>query len=166
MTELTNRVGIVKMKLDLEAVKEYINNSSLESKIYIGGDSERFIKDEKWYADYATVVVIHKDGNKGCKIFGEITRERDYDFKPGRPSIRLMNEVTKVAELYYRLMDTIGDRPCELHLDINPDDRHGSSCVVTQAVGYIMGTCNIRPKIKPQAFAASIAADRFKDLAA
>ena len=154
------------MQLDIEVVKDYIRNSSRESKIYIGGDSERFIKDDLWYADYATVVVIHKDGNKGCKIFGEVTRERDYDYKVGRPSIRLMNEVTKVANLYYRLADAIGDRPCEIHLDINPDDRYGSSCVVTQAVGYIMGTCNMRPKIKPDAFAASIAADRFKDIAA
>lgn len=154
------------MELDIEVVKDYIRNSSKESKIYIGGDSERFLKNDQWYADYATVVVIHKDGNKGCKIFGEVTRERDYDYKVGRPSIRLMNEVTKVANLYYRLTDAIGDRFCEIHLDINPDDRFGSSCVVTQAVGYIMGTCNMKPKVKPDAFAASIAADRFKELAA
>jgi predicted RNase H-related nuclease YkuK (DUF458 family) len=37
---------------------------------------------------------------------------------------------------------------------------------VTQAIGYIMGTCNMKPKIKPNAFAASIAADRFKELVA
>lgn len=154
------------MNLDLERVRDYILNCSRESKIYIGGDSERFLHNDKWYADYATVVVIHVDGNKGCKIFGEITRERDYDQKVGRPSTRLMNEVAKVANLYYRLADVIGDRPCEIHLDINPDDRYGSSCVVTQAVGYIMGTCNMRPKIKPDAFAASIAADRFKDIVA
>lgn len=154
------------MKLDIDVVQDYIRNSSKTSKIYIGGDSERFRHDDQWYADYATVVVIHVDGNRGCKIFGEVTREKDYDYKPGRPSLRLMNEVTKVANLYYLLADSIGDRFCEIHLDINPDDRFGSSCVVTQAVGYIMGTCNMRPKIKPNAFAASIAADRFKDIAA
>lgn len=154
------------MKLDIEAVKAYIEKCSPESKIYIGGDSERFKINKQWYADYATVVVIHVDGKHGCKIFGEVTREKDYDFKVGRPSIRLMNEVTKVAELYFKLADSIGDRPCEIHLDINPDERYGSSCVVSQAVGYIMGTCNMKPKIKPNAFAASIAADRFKEIAA
>lgn len=154
------------MKLDIEAVKAYIEKCSPESKIYIGGDSERFKLNKQWYADYATVVVIHVDGKHGCKIFGEVTREKDYDFKVGRPSIRLMNEVTKVAELYFKLADSIGDRPCEIHLDINPDERYGSSCVVSQAVGYIMGTCNMKPKIKPNAFAASIAADRFKEIAA
>jgi len=154
------------MSMDLEEVKRYIAASSKESKIYIGGDSERFKLRGKWYADYATVVVIHIDGKHGAKIFGEVTREQDYDFKVGRPSIRLMNEVTKVAELYYKLADVIANRPTEIHLDINPDERYGSSCVVTQAIGYILGTCNMKPKIKPHAFAASIAADRFKELAA
>lgn len=154
------------MQLDLEEVKRYINNSSRESKIYLGGDSERFISNGSWYADYATVVVIHKDGKHGCKIFGEITREKDYDQRPGRPSIRLMNEVTKVAQLFFLLQDTIETRPCEIHLDLNPDERYGSSCVVTQAIGYIMGTCNMRPVVKPNSFAASIAADRFKSIAA
>lgn len=152
--------------MDIEEVKRYIQNSSKESKIYIGGDSERFKIKGKWYADYATVVVVHIDGKHGAKIFGEVTREQDYDYKPGRPSLRLMNEVTKVADLYYKLAETISDRPTEIHLDINPDERYGSSCVVTQAIGYIMGTCNMKPKIKPNAFAASIAADRFKELVA
>lgn len=152
--------------MDIEEVKQFIQSSSKESKIYIGGDSERFKIKDKWFADYATVVVVHINGKHGAKIFGEITREQDYDYRPGRPSLRLMNEVTKVADLYYKLADTIADRPVEIHLDINPDERFGSSCVVTQAIGYIMGTCNMKPKIKPNAFAASIAADRFKELVA
>jgi predicted RNase H-related nuclease YkuK (DUF458 family) len=52
----------------------------------------------------------------------------------------------------------------EVHLDINPDEQHGSSCVISQAVGYIKGTCNVVPFVKPQAFAASYAADRLKNL--
>lgn len=154
------------MNMDIEEVKQYIQRCSNTSKIYIGADSERFKLGDKWYADYATVVVVHIDGKHGAKIFGEVTREQDYDYKPGRPSLRLMNEVAKVADLYYKLADVISNRPVEIHLDINPDERFGSSCVVTQAVGYIMGTCNMKPKVKPHAFAASIAADRFKAIAA
>lgn len=154
------------MRMNLDEVKAYIQNTSKNSKIYIGCDSERFVRDEKWYADYASVVVVHIDGKHGCKIFGEITRELDYDRKVGKPALRLMNEAYKVQELYMKLQDTINDRFCELHLDINPDERYGSSCVVTQAIGYIIGTCNIEPKVKPFAFAASIAADRYKGLVA
>ena len=154
------------MRMNLDEVKAYIQSTSSNSRIYIGCDSERFIRKEKWYADYASVVVIHIDGKHGCKIFGEITRELDYDRKVGKPALRLMNEAYKVQELYMKLQDAIGDRFCELHLDINPDERYGSSCVVTQAIGYIIGTCNIEPKVKPFAFAASIAADRYKGLVA
>lgn len=152
------------MKMDIDKVKQYIHSSSKESRIYIGGDSERFKVNDVWFADYATVVVVHIDGKHGAKIFGEITRERDYDHKLARPSLRLMNEVAKVAELYYKLAETFDNRSVEIHLDINPDERHGSSCVVTQAIGYIIGTCNMKPKIKPYAFAASCCADRLKEL--
>lgn len=152
------------MKLNINEVKEYIKNSSKTSKIYIGSDSERFKLRGEWFADFATVVVVHIDGKHGCKIFGEVTRERDYDKVAGKPSLRLMNEVYKVQELYSKFKDVIGERHCEIHLDVNPDDRHGSSCVVTQAIGYIMGTCNIQPKVKPYAFAASCCADRLKEI--
>lgn len=154
------------MTMNIDEVKTYIENSSPNSKIYIGCDSERFKVKGKWHADYAAVVVIHINGKHGCKIFGSVTREVDYDRKPGKPAIRLMNEAYKVQELYAKLQDAIGDRFCEIHLDINPDERHGSSCVVSQAMGYIIGTCNIEPKVKPFAFAASIAADRYKELVA
>ena len=154
------------MKFDLDEVRRYIINTSSASKIYIGCDSERFKHDDRWYADYATVVVIHINGKNGAKVFGEVTREFDYDSKISRPSIRLMNEVTKVASLYFQLKDSIGSKYCEIHLDINPNERYGSSCVVTQAIGYIMGTCGLKPRLKPESFAASIAADRFKTIAA
>ena len=53
-------------------------------------------------------------------------------------------------------------RDVEVHLDINPNEMHNSSMVVQQAIGYIKGVCNVIPMVKPQAFAASYAADRFK----
>lgn len=154
------------MNFDIDEVKQYISASTMESKIYLGGDSERLLNNGVWYADYATVVIIHINGKHGCKIFGEVTRERDYDQRLNKPSLRLMTEVTKVAQLYFQLVDVIGSRSCEIHLDLNPNEKYGSSCVVSQAVGYIMGTCNMRPIVKPFSFAATIAADRFKELAA
>ena len=151
-------------KMNLEEVKEYIRNQSPESKIYLGADSERLLINEKWYADYTLVVVIHIEGRHGCKIFGEVHRELDYDQKKNKPTIRLMNEVYKVSELFQQLMDVLEDRHVEVHLDINPDEHYASSCVVQQAVGYIRGTCNLMPMVKPKAFAASYAADRLKHI--
>ena len=77
-----------------------------------------------------------------------------------------MNEVYKVSQLYLDLADVLEDRLVEVHLDINPNEMHGSSCVINEAIGYIRGTCNVIPLVKPQAFAASYAADRFKSIAA
>ena len=76
--------------------------------------------------------------------------------------MRLMNEVYKVADLFHSLADVLEDREVEVHLDINPNELYGSSCVVQQAIGYIKGTCNVIPMVKPKAFAASYAADRLK----
>lgn len=148
--------------LNIEEARAFIARQSPETKVYIGADSERVQIHGINYADYTLAVVVHIDGNKGCKIFGEVVRERDYDQRKDKPALRLMNEVYKVSELFQKLQDVLEDRLIEVHLDINPSDKHGSNCVFQQAVGYIKGTCNVTPKVKPAAFAASYAADRLK----
>ena len=152
--------------LNINEVKTFIEAQGPGTKIYIGADSERYKKGKVWYADYTLAVVIHINGSNGCKIFGEVQTEIDYDAKASRPSTRLMNEVYKVAELYQKLVDVIGDREVQIHLDINPDEHYNSSIVIQQAVGYIRGVCNVIPMVKPRAFAASYAADRLKELLA
>jgi len=148
--------------INIDAVKNFIQAQTPETRIYIGGDSERFRMNGQWYADYTLAIVVHINGNNGCKIFGETQRERDWDQKRDRPRMRLMNEVYKIAELYLKLTDVLEDRAVEVHLDINPDEMYGSSCVIQEAVGYIRGMCNVIPVVKPRAFAASCAADRMK----
>ena len=151
-------------QINVNEVKRFIEAQGPDTKIYIGGDSERFNLHGGWYADYTLVVVVHIDGKHGCKVFGEIQRERDYDQKKNKPRMRLMTEVMKIAELYLKLGDILEDRDVQVHLDINPDEMHGSSCVINEAVGYIKGTCNVTPLCKPKAFAASYAADRLKHI--
>jgi predicted RNase H-related nuclease YkuK (DUF458 family) len=153
-------------KIDVIEVQDFIGQQGPNTCIYLGADSERYKQNRVWWAEYTTVCVVHIDGRHGCRIFGEIDRERDYDQKADRPSMRLMNEVYRVSDLFQRLAPVLTDRAVEVHLDINPDEMHGSSCVVQQAIGYIRGTCNVVPMIKPRAFAASYAADRLKSLKA
>lgn len=152
----------MKRKIDIEEVSKFISQQSDQTKIYLGCDSERFIFDNTWYADYTLAIVVHIDSKHGCKLFGEIVTEKDYDQRRDRPSTRLMTEVYKVSELYLKLADVLEDRIVEVHLDINPNEIHGSSCVINQAIGYIKGVCNVIPMVKPNAFAASYAADRLK----
>lgn len=150
-------------KLNLDEVRDFISKQSPQTKIYIGCDSERIRIKGEWFADYILAVVVHIDGKHGCKLFGEVIRERDYDQKVNRPRFRLMNEAYKLSDLYLKLVDVLIDREVEVHLDINPKEEYGSNCVLNEAMGYIKGTCNVIPLVKPYAFAASYAADRFKE---
>ena len=150
--------------INLQEVSEFISRQTPETKIYLGCDSERLIVNNQWYADYILAIVVHIDGKRGCKLFGEVQRERDYDQKQDRPRFRLMTEAYKVSELYLKLADVLVDREVEVHLDINPNEMHGSNCVLNEAIGYIRGTCNVIPMVKPKAFAASYAADRYKEI--
>ena len=152
------------MKLDFVKIKEYIDAQGPDTKIYIGCDSERFRKNDMWFADYTLAIVVHIDGKHGCKIFGEVQTEKDYDQRKNKPRMRLMNEVIKIANLYLELEKLIDDRPIEVHLDINPNEMFGSSCVVSEAIGYIKGMCNVVPFVKPKAFAATYCADRLKEI--
>lgn len=148
--------------MNLDEVREFISKQSKDTEIFIGVDSEKLNVDGVWYADYATAIVVHIDSRHGCKIFGKVERERIYDQKNNKPAMRLMMEVYKAAEVYQELEEAIGDRHVEVHLDLNPSEKHASNVVVQQAIGYIKGTCNLTPAIKPNAFAASYAADRLK----
>ena len=151
------------MKFNIPYIKQFIDAQGPDTKIYIGVDSEHVKRGRTWYADYTAAIVVHINGNNGCKLFGEVTRERDYD-KVDKPNTRLMTEVYKVSELYLLLAEVLEGRPVEVHLDINPNDQYASSNVVSQAIGYIRGVCNVEPLVKPQAFAASYAADRMRGL--
>lgn len=151
-------------KINILEVSEFIKAQSPSTKIYLGCDSEKYRVRNEWYADYILAIVVHIDGCHGCKIFGEVHTEKDYDRKKNKPSTRLMTEVYKVADLYLKLAEVLEGKDVEVHLDINPDEEYGSSCVINQAIGYIKGMCNVIPLVKPNAFAASYAADRLKSI--
>ena len=156
-------------KINIQEVVDYVGTLSDMTRIYIGTDSEKFRKAGKWYAKHISVVVVRIDGNRGCRIFGEMNIEPDYDRNKGKPNLRLMTEVRKSAELYIKVFDAFQDRPeialnMEIHLDVNNKVGTGSSYVVDEAVGYIRGVCGIEPQIKPDAWSASYAADRFEEI--
>lgn len=152
-----------KNRIDVEKVAQFINSCDPDTRVYVGCDSERLRHDGVWWADYITVVVVHIGGNNGCKIFGAVQRERDWEQRADRPKMRLMGEVLKVSELYLALSKLIA-HDIDIHLDLNPAEMHGSSVAVAEAVGYIKGMCGVVPFVKPDAFAASYAADRYKEI--
>jgi predicted RNase H-related nuclease YkuK (DUF458 family) len=153
-------------KINKEDVQVLLKTLNDETKVYFGCDSIRFKIRGQWYAEFTTVLVVHKNGRHGCKIFAQVDREQDFDKKASRPFNRMMNEAMKVAALYLEFEDMVYDFGLEheIHLDINQDDIHGSSVAVKAASGYVQGITNVVPILKPCAYAASYAADRGRRL--
>jgi predicted RNase H-related nuclease YkuK (DUF458 family) len=139
----------------IEEAKKAILGSSQSSSIYIGCDSIRFRKNKQWYAKYSTVVIVHMDSKKGCRLFHESIDMPDY----GNLKQRLLTEVQMAVTTATEIIDVIGDRHLEIHLDINSDPKHKSSVAVKEALGWVKGSLGLDAKIKPSAFAATHAAD-------
>jgi predicted RNase H-related nuclease YkuK (DUF458 family) len=143
----------------IEEIVDLLLTLSPDTKVYLGCDSVRFNRGGRWYARYATVAIVHMNGKHGCRIFNNISVEPDYDLKKNRPKVRMMNEVTKVCQLYIQLAPFIDEFDIEIHLDINTDPKHGSNCAANEAAGYVLGMTGIEPKLKPDSWAASFGAD-------
>ena len=139
----------------IEEAKQAILESSQESSVYIGCDSIRFRKNKQWYAKYSTVVIVHMDSKKGCRLFHESVDMPDY----GNLKQRLLTEVQHAVTTATEIIEVLGDRHMEIHLDINPNPKHKSSVAVKEALGWVKGSLGIDAKIKPSAFAATHAAD-------
>jgi uncharacterized protein len=129
------------------------------TKVYLGCDSVRYMKDGRMWGRYATVAIVHKNGKNGCRIFSNVSKTADYDLKKNRPKMRMMNEVMKVCELYTQLAPFIDEFEIEIHLDISQDPKNGSNCAAAEAAGYVLGTTGLEPKLKPESFASSFGAD-------
>lgn len=139
-----------------DQAKEAILNSSESSSVYVGADSIRFKKkDGRWYAKYSTVIILHMDSKHGARIFHKNVEMPDY----GNLRQRLITEAGFAIEAASEIVDVIGNRRMEIHLDINPNPKHKSNVAVKEALGYVKGTTGLDAVIKPHSFAATHAAD-------
>ena len=139
----------------IEEARQAIIDSSPTSSVYIGCDSMRYRKGEGFIARYSVVVVLHMDSKHGCQLFHKTFTMNDY----GNLKQRLLNEVMLAIQAATDIIDVVGDRHLEIHLDINTNAKHKSSIAVKEALGYVRGSLNMEPKMKPYSFAASHAAD-------
>jgi len=145
---------------NFEAARDAIAASSEESSIYIGCDSQRYkSKEGKRVAKYATVIILHNDSKHGGQIFREFETHADFGKKTESIHVRLMKEVELSVKAVEAIIDVIGDRHVEIHLDINPNVMYASSSVVNAAIGYVRGTTGYEPMVKPDAWAATHCGD-------
>lgn len=118
-------------------------------KIYIGADSQNV--GEKTH--YATVIVLHYGNSGGHVLYNKevVPRVRD-------SFARLWKEVEDSIEVAMYLSDQGLPRATYIDLDLNPDPRYQSNTVLRAAMGYVE-SLGFKPRIKPNAAAASCCAD-------
>lgn len=145
------------MNATIEEIQTAIKNSSPTTKVYVGCDSK--ISSKGKMAKFATVVVLHIDGKHGGKLFSIVETEPLFG-SIKTPKMRLLREAQKAIDIAAQIAEVVGDRPFEVHLDFNTNEDHKSNVAVKEASAYVLGTLGFRPKFKPQAFAASTAADK------
>lgn len=134
-------------------------------KVSIGTDSQ---KAEKGTYKFATVILITTSQDLGGIVVGRggmiISSTYYHAFKQTNKELvneRMVYEVGKSVEVAYEIAPLLDlyDIPLEIHADINPDPVHESNKALQQAVGYILGM-GYEFKVKPEAWAASTAADK------
>ncbi len=140
----------VTRSINYDEIGEAIRKSSKNSAIYIGCDSQQHRK----HTIFGLAIIIHIESSKGGKMFVELSKAPR--IKNMRQ--RLMMEVQIAVEASLNLIDDIGDRKFEVHLDVNTDARHQSSVICKEAIGYVSGQ-GFECKVKPDSFAATHAAD-------
>ena len=138
-----------------DEAREAILKSSEASSVYVGADSIRFKRNGQWFAKYSMVIILHIDSNHGAKLFHKNIEMRDF----GNLRQRLITEAGFAIEAAIEILDVIGQRKLEIHLDLNPNPRYKSNIAVKEALGYVKGSTGIDAKVKPDSFAATHAAD-------
>ena len=152
-------------KIDFHEVETFLQKCGPKTRLYLGCDSRVYYTSARQrMVTYTTAIVIHIDGQHGGKLFYENSTEPDRTLDRKKPSMRLMTEVYKVSELYLNMIDNVDsciDKDIEIHVDINPQKEYKSSAIISEALGYIRGVCQVDAKVKPEAWAASSVADAF-----
>jgi predicted RNase H-related nuclease YkuK (DUF458 family) len=142
-------------------------------KVSIGTDSQKI---SKTLYKFATVILITTTEDLGGGVIvgrggmiiastytydfmkkSENAKQRDKELVNERmvfevsKSIEVATEIAELLDLY--------EIPLEIHADINPNPKWESNKALQSSVGYILGM-GYEFKIKPDAWAASTAADR------
>ncbi len=156
-------VDYLEKLIEAELERGYIVNVS------VGTDSQK--AGGKGNYKFATVVLITTSEDLGGGTIvgrgGMIVSSTYYNqFKDKKSDKELVNErmvfeVGKSVEIAYEIAPLLDlyEIPLEIHADINPDPLHDSNKALQSAVGYILGM-GYSFKVKPDAWAASSAADR------
>ena len=141
--------------MSFKEARQAIIESSEASSVYIGCDSMIIKKKGKNLIKFSCVIILHKDSKHGGRIFHTTETRINY----GNMKQRLMMEAEIAIDAALQIMDIIGNRTFEIHLDLNKSSKYASNVAVKEALGWVKGATGLDAKVKPEAFAASSCAD-------
>lgn len=126
-------------------INEARKNLTDDTKVFIGCDSSV----SKGEATYIVALILYR--KDFCKVYKKMHKLPDY----GNIKARMLQEASFAIETALEL-----NVPAEIHLDINPNPKFKSNAALKEALAYVKGM-GLQAKVKPEAFAASCAADYF-----
>lgn len=134
----------------VEYSKKYVASMPNQS-LFVGCDSQ--VRGD--VTVYATVICFYNEG-KGAHVVYQKEKEN----RNTHLFSRLWAEVERTINLAATLRDRLPRGiMIDTHFDINPNEQYRSNIVYRAAVGYAQGA-GFMFKVKPQAWAATCAADR------
>lgn len=126
-------------------ITEAKKNLTEDTKVFIGCDSSV----KKGEATYIVALILYR--TDFCKVYKTMHKLPDY----GNIKARMLQEAAFAIQTALEL-----NVPAEIHLDINPNPKFKSNAALKEALAYVKGM-GLQAKVKPEAFAASCAADYF-----
>jgi predicted RNase H-related nuclease YkuK (DUF458 family) len=126
-------------------INEALEHITEDTKVFIGCYSSV----TKGEATYIVALIVYR--KNFCKVFKTLYKLPDY----GNIKARMLQEASFAINTAIEL-----GVPAEIHLDINPNPRFKSNAALKEALAYVRGM-GLQAKVKPEAFAASCAADYF-----
>jgi len=137
----------------LQEICDLIEDSSFY-EVWIGSDS--YVRNAIKKVQYSTCIVLYKQG-KGGRIFISKSMEPMVDSLRQR----LMNEVWMSLETCFEFKELLpSNTEIVVDLDINKSRKHKSGNYCEELVGMVVGQ-GFKCRVKPDAWAAQSAADRF-----
>ena len=138
-----------------DEIVNIIKKSNNNLKIIVGTDSQ--VIDKR--ISFVTAIVFWSIGHGGHFIYlkeyqqniDKLKVMQNRLFRQAVKSVQIANKLQEILKKYSLKVD-------EIHLDVNSDKKHKSSRIAPSCVGYVKW-CGFQPKIKPQAFVASVVAD-------
>lgn len=140
-----------------QEIIQYLAEVSENSDVFIGCDSQ--VHKSKGIVTFTTAIVIHINNSEGCKVFTHT--EKEPFIKDTGIEQRLFRETEKTIEAYEAFANYLETRHVEIHLDVNASKLYKSNSVSAACRGWAEGATGRDVKIKPDAFAASYAADHY-----